>query len=149
MLYDTLNHIDQYEGIHTGVMKGLRYLAETDFSAMPDGRLELDGKNLFILLQSYDTKEVPKPAEAHKKYIDIQCILEGEELVGVAPLEEMTGEADANPDGDIWHYYGDTQMLSLRPGRFIVLWPGDAHAPAIAPGGKAAAARKCVVKILL
>jgi len=147
MIYDTLNHLDAYKGIHPGVIKGLKLLRDMDFSAIGDGRHEIDGENLFILLQSYNTKPENDTPEAHKKYIDIQYLISGQELVGVGPLEEMIQEAEARPDGDIWFYHGPVSQILLSGERFIVLWPGDAHAPCIAVDGVPAHCRKCVVKV--
>lgn len=147
MLYDTLQHISQYEGLPAGILRGLHFLAEADFSSLPDGRLELDGDRVFVNLQSYTTAQRNDLPEAHRAYIDIQYLIEGEELVGVAPLEEMTDLAEAHPGRDLWLYRGQTEKLTLGRGRFLVLWPGDAHAPGIAPGGACSPCRKCVVKV--
>jgi len=147
MIYDTLNHLDAYKGIHPGVMKGLELLRDTDFSTMEDGRREIDGEDLFILLQSYDTKLENDTPEAHKKYIDIQYLISGQELMGVGPLEEMTEEVEARPEGDIWFYHGPLSRLLLSGDRFTALWPGDAHAPCIAVDGVPVHCRKCVVKV--
>lgn len=146
MIYDTIDHIQQYQGIHPGVLQGLRFLAETDFSG-EETRYELDGQRLFAFLQSYETKPGNDTPEAHRKYIDIQYLLEGEELVGVAPLESMTEEVEARPENDIWFYHGPTAPVPIGSGRFLVLFPGDAHAPSIAVD-KPATVRKCVVKVL-
>ncbi|USF25985.1 putative protein YhcH [Firmicutes bacterium ASF500] len=147
MIYDTLAHLESYRGIHPGVMKGLELLRDTDFSRMEDGRYEVDGGDLFFMLQSYDTKPVNDTPEAHKKYIDIQFLISGGELMGVGPLEEMDREVEARPEGDIWFYNGPLSRLLLAGDRFTVLWPGDAHAPGIALDGKPAPCRKCVVKV--
>ena len=81
--------------------------------------------------------------------MDIQYVFEGRELIGVGPLEEMGDVAEARPEGDIWlHRAGRLDYLTLEKGRFIALWPCDAHAPGIA-AGEPAPARKCVVKVLL
>lgn len=147
MIYDLLTHIDQYDGIHPGVMQGLRFLRETDFSALADGRYELDGTNVFANVMSYNTKERNSTPESHRAYIDIQYVIEGEELIAVAPLEDMTGVAEAHPERDLWLNNGSAEPLTLARGRFIALWPCDAHAPGIAPNGVPAPARKCVVKV--
>lgn len=147
MIYDTLDHIQQYEGILPGVMKGLHLLADTDFSAWEDGRHAIDGDDLFILLQSYDTKPVNDTPEAHKKYIDIQYLLSGEERIAVAPVAEMDEEVEARPEGDIWFYRGKTDDILLTGKRFLVLFPQDAHAPCIAVHGAPVPCRKCVVKV--
>lgn len=145
MIYDTLDHLSRYEGLHSGVLQGLRFLAETDFSATQETRFELDGERLFAFLQSYETHSNDTP-EAHRKYIDIQYLIEGEELVGVAPLEEMTEEVEAKPENDIWFYRGATTPLPIGNRRFLVLFPEDAHAPCL-PLGESSAVKKCVVKV--
>ena len=57
MIYDSLKHAEIYQGVHPGVQRGLALLRDTDFSKMEDGRHEIDGDNLFILLQSYEKKQ--------------------------------------------------------------------------------------------
>ena len=147
MIYDTLDHLEAYRGVHPGVMRGLELLRDTDFSQWEDGRHEIDGERLFILLQSYETKPENDTPEAHRKYIDIQYLLSGQEQMGVGPLEEMTEEVEARPEGDIWFYHGPLSTILLSGHRFTALWPGDAHAPGIAVDRKPAPCRKCVVKV--
>lgn len=147
MIYDSLKHLETYRGVHPGVMRGLELLRDTDFSAMEDGRHEIDGDNLFILLQSYDSKLENDTPEAHRKYIDIQYLISGAEKMGVGPLEEMTAEVEARPEGDIWFYHGPLSEILLTGDKFVALWPGDAHAPSIAVDGKPEHCRKCVVKV--
>ena len=65
MIYDTLAHLKSYRGVHPGVMKGLELLRDTDFSRMEDGRYEVDGDDLFFMLQSYDTKLVNDTQEVY------------------------------------------------------------------------------------
>lgn len=146
MLYDSLDHIESYQGIHPGVYRGLQLLRDTDFTRLEDQRYEVEGDRLFFFLQTYDNKPENDTPEAHRKYIDIQCLLSGREQMGIAPLEAMTQEVEARPEGDIWLYRGPVDRVTLVPGRFAVLWPGDAHAPGIAVD-KPERCRKCVVKV--
>lgn len=146
MIFDSLNHIEAYKGIHPGVYKGLCLLRDTDFSKLEDQRYEVDGDDLFFFVQSYESNPSNDTPEAHRKYIDIQCVLSGGETMGVAPLEEMTEEVEARPDNDIWFYRGATDTVTLLPGRFAVLFPGDAHAPGVAVDAPAPV-RKVVVKV--
>ena len=85
-------------------------------------------------------------AEAHNTYLDIQYLIEGHELIGVAQRETLT-EVEAHPERDIWFYTGKYEYLSLGDNRFIILWPHDAHAPNHAVDGIPVATRKCVVKV--
>lgn len=147
MIYDTLEHLEVYRGIHPGVMRGLELLRDTDFSQWEVGRHEIDGDRLFVLVQSYDSKVENNTPEAHKKYIDIQYLVSGQEWMGVAPLEAMTEEVEARPEGDIWFYHGPVSNILLSGRRFVALWPGDAHAPCIAVDGVPMPCVKCVVKV--
>ena len=146
MIYDTLAHASQYKGLHPGLDKALDFLARPDLTTLSDGRYEIDGDNVFANLASYTTKAENPTPENHKKYIDVFYLLAGEEEVAVAPLEEMGAETLANPEGDIWLHEGSGVHLPLGGGRFLVLFPGDAHAPSIGPNGPAPA-RKVVVKV--
>lgn len=147
MIYDTLENRHIYDRIHPGVARGLEFLATTDLKAMPDGRVEIDGEKVFANIQTYDTKLENEQPEAHRDYIDIQYLFQGAEEVGVAPLTAMTGEVSAHPERDVWFYHGLTQELMIGEGRFLALWPGDAHAPGIALWGIPGQVRKCVVKV--
>ena len=147
MIYDSLNHIDVYEHVHPGVYKGLRILRDTDFSRLEDQRYEVEGDDLFYFLQTYDSKPANDAPEAHKKYIDIQCVLSGRENMTVSPLEDMEEEVLPRPEGDIRFYHGPVRsQVTLVPGMFAVLFPGDAHAPGIAVDGPEQC-RKVVVKV--
>ena len=146
MIYDTIDHIGRYVKIHSGLEKGLRFLTDTDFTNLAAGRVEIDGDRVFALLQEYETKPENEKPEAHRAYIDIQYLWQGEERVGVAPLTAMEEETQAFPEKDIWFYRGKTEKLSIGNGRFLVLFPEDAHAPCIACGVPASV-HKCVVKV--
>lgn len=146
MIFDTLDHIETYKGIHPGVFKGLTILLDTDFSVLEDTRYYVDGEDLFFFLTTYETQSVNDTPEAHVKYIDIQCLLYGKEHMNVGALEEMTDEVMPRPEGDIRFYHGPTDTVTLRPGKFAVLFPGDAHAPNIAVD-KPEKVRKVVVKV--
>ncbi len=147
MIYDSLSHWNVYESVHPGIAAGLRFLAETELAALGDGRYDIC-EGVYANIMSYTTlAENPTP-ECHRLYADIFYLLEGAELVGVCPLEQLGPQVKANPDGDIWLHEGETVKFPLGNDRFAVLFPGDGHAPSIGPNGPAPA-RKCVVKVRL
>ena len=147
MIFDSLAHIDQYKTTHPGIYKALTILRDTDFSKMEDGTVEVEGRDLYYFLQSYETKADNDTPEAHRKYADIQAVLVGAEKIGVGALEDMT-QVSGKPENDIWFYNGPMDYVTLTPGKFAVLFPGDAHAPCIAADGPEPV-RKCVFKVRL
>lgn len=148
MIYDKLENIETYEGIAPRVMAGLKALRDTDFSKIENGRYELDGDKLYMNVSMAEEREHNDRPEAHRKYADIQYVIEGREDIGVGFVDDMEKEVEANPQSDIWFYQGETTKIRLEGSRFVVLFPQDAHAPCIAVNGEKTV-RKAVVKVLL
>lgn len=145
MIFDTLDNIDNYKGLGR-VYTALQFLKSTDFSSMELGRYELDGENIYYMVQEYETNPGKTAAESHKKYIDIQFMVKGEELVGIAPINIDKTETEALPQNDVWFYKCKTEMITLAENSFMVLYPNDLHCPGVAVG-KAEKCRKVVVKV--
>ena len=146
MIFDTLQNVDNYKGLGR-VYTALRFLAETDFSAIDLGRYELDGDNIFYMVQSYDTDPDKTISEAHRKYIDIQYMVEGEEIIGVADISCNKELTEAKEENDVWFYNCKTEPLVLSAGKYMVLYPNDLHCPGVATNGTALNCRKVVVKV--
>lgn len=146
MIFDTLKNVDNYKGLGR-VYEALKFLAETDFNKIDLGRYELDGDNIFYMVQSYDTDPLKTVSEAHRKYIDIQFMVEGEEIIGVADISEDKELTEAKEENDVWFYNCKTEPLTLSAGKYMVLYPNDLHCPGVATKGKALTCRKVVVKV--
>ena len=145
MIFDTLENIKNYEGLGK-VYTALQFLSETDFTKMELGRYELSGDDIFYMVQRYETDPDKTIAEAHKKYIDIQFMVDGEEIIGVAPICCEKTETEAKPENDVWFYECKTEPLTLIKNSFMVLYPNDLHCPGVAVDG-AKACHKVVVKV--
>ena len=145
MIADKLENIETYTGISKALAVGLNLLKEVDFASVPDGKYFADSEGVFYMVQSYETKEQNDTPEAHRKYIDIQYIISGEEKIGFGNLGDMT-EVKANPEGDIWFYHGPMSYVTLNSGFFCIFFPQDAHAPGMAVNG-CTPTRKVVVKV--
>ncbi len=149
MIYDTKENIELYKSVHPNLYRGLQLMRDTDFSQYELGRYEVDGEDLFFLVQEYNTKAVNNKPEAHILYADIQFVLEGAELMGYAPLDSMVSEQEPRKPGDTRFYDGHIDYLVLKDNRFIVAFPQDVHAPGVSPDGTCAKVRKVVVKVKL
>ncbi|MBP2661671.1 MAG: hypothetical protein H6Q69_4703 [Firmicutes bacterium] len=91
------------------------------------------GDTIFASVSEYETepKEKRKP-EAHQKYIDIQYVVSGEEMIGCSPLSpEYEVLQDELTLRDLIFYQGVQQEveLLLKPGIYAVLFPNDVHRP--------------------
>ncbi len=148
MIADILKNRKLYSVISPGIKTALDYIAGTDFSSMEPGRYELDGSNLFVLVQAYDS--IPKQQgkwECHNKYIDIQYIAEGVEQIGCNSTEKMKISTEYNPEKDIAYLSGEGDYITFSKGSYGIFFPDDAHQPKIAVNNIPSKVKKVVVKI--
>lgn len=83
-----------------------------------------------VMVQKGTTKPLAGAAlEAHGKFLDIQYILEGQEVVGWAPTDTLTPEGAFNTEKDVGMYTGSSTPLTVKAGYCYVVYPEDAHAP--------------------
>ena len=135
----------------TDIQRGLRFLADTVIAALPAGRVDIDGDRMFALIQDYDTvPKAEKRPESHARYIDIQYVASGREVIGYAPLAGDNPVAENFFEGRDVQFFStvaDETDLVLGTGAYAVFHPTDIHRPGCAAGAPAKV-RKVVVKIL-
>ena len=152
MIVSDLNNISRQAAPSPNLQKAIHFLRSPDIQMLPDGRVEIDGERVFALVQRFQTKWVATPKfECHKKYIDIQFILSGEEIIGWAPAElmEITAAYDAGKDisfGTVAK--GQWTPVHLQAGQMAVLYPEDGHAPKMALRNPSTV-MKIVVKVMV
>ena len=148
MIADVLKNRQIYAAISSRIKTALEYIAKTDFSSVEPGRYELDGSNIFALVQAYDSisKEQGK-WECHKKYIDIQYIAEGVEQIGCNNIEKMKVTTEYNPEKDIAFLSGEGDFVTYSKGSYGIFFPEDVHMPKIAVNNIPDKVKKVVVKI--
>ncbi len=126
------------------------FLRRKDLPDLPDGTVPLDGKRVFAILQRYQTAVQDSPRfEYHRKYIDLQYILAGEEIIGWAPAADMIPSLDYDEQEDICFGLmepGRWSPVNLRAGHVGVFWPEDGHAPRLVAEAPVLV-RKIVVKV--
>ncbi len=112
-------------------------------------RYDIDGDNLYASVSQYSTEnEEDKNFEAHRKYIDIQYVISGNERIGIARLSDTTTTFQAyDPDKDIGLYNAKPLgMFEATPGTFFIFFPQDAHKPGLNPGATTQV-KKLVIKL--
>ena len=146
MIADRLANGHRYAALGPRIARAIEFLTHTDLTAAAEGRAEIDGANLYAMVQRY-TSKLPADGkwEAHRVYADLQYIVSGEERFGVGAVERFTrGAYDAEKDFEA--LAGDGDFLRLQAGRFVLLWPGEPHMPGMAIDAPVAV-KKVVVKI--
>ncbi len=150
MIVTDLKLIERQMPLSPTLVKAIEFLRRPDLASLDAERVEIDGDRVFALPQRCETVPPEKARyEYHRRYIDLQFILEGEETIGWAPAARMriTEAYDREKDitfGDVPP--GEATLVRLQAGQVAVFYPEDAHAPRLASRGPAAV-RKVVVKV--
>lgn len=132
MVVDKLENAYLYAGLSAKIKKGLEVLKDKKLSAKKDGRYEVDGDNLYCIIQRYTTKPIKEGRlEAHKKYIDIQFAANGEEVIGHSLLSQLNVEEPYDEAKDVVFYKVPEKIntVKLSKGVFCILFPQDGHMP--------------------
>ena len=147
MIYDSLDNIDLYKGLSGDIYDGLMFLKQADADIACG--VHILTPRVKAIVSEYDTMaENPYGYEAHKRFIDIQFLLKGEEKVCSLPLCKLNETKAYNPDCDAAFYTAAaTPMESvIGNGFFAIYFPQDGHMPQICVSGPAPV-KKVVVKI--
>jgi YhcH/YjgK/YiaL family protein len=131
MIFDTLDNHARYVGLGYNLPAAMKFLLENDLTSLPPGRMDLNGDNLYVLVQEYNTKPAEQGMwEAHRKYIDVQYMVSGQERMGVANLRTMQlGEYVT--EKDFQPMSGRGNHLDVFAGSFVIFFPEDAHMPGL------------------
>lgn len=150
MIVDKLENTEKYWPVSPLIKKAFEFLKETDLSALPQGRTDIEGDNLFALHQTYETgAESEKRLEAHRKYMDIQFLVKGGECMGYCSNTDLPVQTPYDPDKDI-EFFKDSPVMSLLidQGDFALFFPGEPHKPSCHhPNSKDHKVEKIVLKI--
>ena len=148
MILDTLENYSLYSSINERIAKGFTFLRNTDLDAIASGKHDIEGDTLFALVQEYQTKPLNEcKLESHKRYIDIQYMIQGEELMGVTTKNNQL-VVEQNDEKDYTFYEGTTSLVLVAQGMFTIFFPDDIHQPCVQVQS-AAAVKKVVIKVLI
>lgn len=129
MIVDVLKNKELYYGIHKNIKPAMEFIEKAVAENLEVGRYELDGKNLFALVQEYDSKTDAK-WEYHRKYIDIQFIVSGKEIITWDNIKSCPDGVEYNEEKDIAKFdmNGGTDVV-MEAGYYSILYPQDLHQP--------------------
>jgi len=110
--------------------KAFNYLKTTDLQSLEIGRHEIDSDNVFALIAEYITKEKDEiQFETHKKYVDIQYLISGIEIMSITHESNKTGihtPYDESIDKEFL-IVGKSSHYVATPERFFIFFPPDLH----------------------
>ncbi len=132
MIFDAIENAEVYYGLGEKVKRAFEFIKSTDLKSLKDGKIEIDGDNIFAIAQKYKTKDSDDGIwEAHRKYVDIQYMISGAENMGfvLADYLEISDKYNEADDVEILKGLGD--FVQVNEGEFVMFFPDDAHMPGL------------------
>lgn len=137
MVLDSLSQLNRYLDLHPR----LRVIADAvtcrNLATLVPNRYEIDGPRLYLSVHDTEGRGRARARlESHRRYIDIQVTLEGDEEIGWRPVSECYGPTAAFDEQLDIQFYEDVPhtWLAVPPGYFAIFFPHDAHAPLAGAG---------------
>jgi YhcH/YjgK/YiaL family protein len=144
---DKVQFAKQYHLNQAAWDKAFAYLKNTDLKTLNNGRHVIDGNTIYAIVTEASSKDYDKTAfESHRKYIDLQYVIIGDENMAKTPVTSVTVNKPYDEAADIAFYAGDGKIYSVPAGTFMLFFPTEAHRPNITPGGNKVV-KKIVIKI--
>jgi YhcH/YjgK/YiaL family protein len=132
MIIDKIENDHLYKGLSKRIEKAFEYIKAADLKNINPGKYEIDGENIFALISEYKTKsEQEGKLEAHRKYIDVQYVISGEEKMGYVPLNGQQILEPYKEENDIIFFAGEKSFTKVSSGMFAIFFPEDVHMPGI------------------
>ena len=130
MIIDFLDNADRYICLNENFKTVFDYLKNNNLKDMECGSYQINGKDLYFNLQEGETKQTQK-LEAHKKYIDIQVVINGEEYMGYTNINNTTVSEEYSEEKDVMFLNGSVDKVKADEKTFVIFYPEDAHMPSL------------------
>ena len=146
MILSTLSQADRYAALHPLFPRAFEYMRGIDLLSLAPGRYPIVDQQLSVIVEDVAgrTREAAR-LECHRKYIDIQLVLEGGEEMGWKPLADCHNPvSDYSAEKDIQFFHdAPASWIATPPEAFCIFFPENAHAPLVSSGN----IRKAIFKV--
>lgn len=148
MIISTLSQSSRYAALHPLFPRVFEYIRNTDLLSLDPGRYPIVDKQLFAIVENVPGRtHAEAKLECHRRYIDIQLVLEGTDEMGWKVLADCSRPvSDYSAERDI-RFFNDAPAtwIVTPPDHFCIFFPEDAHAPLVSSGN----IRKVIFKIAI
>ncbi len=146
MIFATVANADRYAALHILFPRAIKFMRDTNMLVLEPGIYPIVGDDLFAIVENVDGRSrADAQLECHRRYIDIQLVLEGTDEMGWKALADCHNPvSDYSAEKDIQFFHdAPATWIATPPGAFCIFFPDDAHAPLVSTGN----IRKVVFKI--
>lgn len=146
MVVDKISNAALYYSISERIEKALKFLQGLNGGSIED-RVEIDGDDVFAFPGAYTSRPHSESVwEAHKDFIDVQYIVDGNECIGYEYIKNLNVTQEYDEKTDALLLEGDGTMVKCGAGTFMILYPEDAHMPGV-QDNEPCEMKKVIVKV--
>lgn len=134
MICDCLENARKYQGLYPGFAEAFAFLGKPELAELPDGRYPINDERVYAMVSREQGRQRDQAQlEAHRRFIDIQLVLDGCDEMGWRPLSLCGALASPYDTGDDIVFFADPPLswLTVQAGMFAVFFPDDGHLPLI------------------
>jgi YhcH/YjgK/YiaL family protein len=148
MIVDELYNLINYSNLSLHLKAISKYFSTIKPAMLTDGKHDIGSSGVYALVREYHTLPASECCiECHKKNIDIQIVVAGQERIGYSPRSLCAAKGEYDPEKDFQKLEGPLDWITLRPGLFALFFPHDGHMPGVRCSEAAELVRKIVVKV--
>ncbi|ACT48097.1 YhcH/YjgK/YiaL family protein [Methylotenera mobilis] len=137
MILDTITNAHRYANLHPLFAKVFAYIQSTDLYGLTPGKHAIDGDDLFVIIEHVQGRSRESTQlECHRKYIDIQLVLDGVDEMGWKSLTDCQNPVDEySPAYDVQLFNAmPTAWIATPANSFCIFFPEDAHTALVGTG---------------
>lgn len=132
MIFGTIEKLDEYSFLEPAVRECFEYAKKHELLSYEPGRYIIDGERLFVNLVEYTTTQPEERFwEAHKYYLDVHLMLDGEEQIDLNFIQNMEQKLFVEKDDFLPMEGEKNSSVILRKGDFLICYPVDGHRTAV------------------
>jgi biofilm protein TabA len=147
-LHSSVNADSFYRAYHVNKKlwdAAFAFLKNQNLDEILPGKYPIVGEEVFASVTEAPSKNKEEVKwESHKNYIDLQYIIKGKEMIGIADTSRATITIPYTVD--VINYDAEGTYYITEPGKFFLFFPNDAHRPVIKVEGYDVV-KKIVIKI--
>lgn len=133
MIFGNIQNLEEYSFLEKGIQECFNYVGTHDLLLFEKGSHEIDGERLFVNIVEYSTTDAAERFwEAHKNYLDVHVMLQGEEQIDLNFIQNMNVREFVEKDDFLPMDGEKNSSVILRNGDFLICYPNDGHRTAVA-----------------
>lgn len=149
MFKGNLSQLDNYQHLPSKLLNVIEQVKQRIYDSVDNDRYPIEGDDVFFFVVDDNTQLLSeRRSECHRKYVDVQILLEGEERYGYSlqPFQSIAEDLLEAKDIAFSEDIVEEQFTDLNQHDFIIFNVAQPHRPLVAIN-QPMPVRKAIIKV--